>query len=58
MPATIKVTVRIIQQDLVLPNFPCMPAELTCKFIEKMCQQFNLNKDAIRLLSGSRLIKF
>ena len=33
----IKVNVRLVNKDLYLPEFPCMPAELVSKFVDKMC---------------------
>ena len=54
----IKVNVRIVFRDLFLPDFPCMPAELVSKFVDKMCTQFAMNKETIKFLTQGRQIEF
>lgn len=34
-----------------------MPSEQMSKFVEKMCNQFTMNKDSIRVLSGGKFLQ-
>ena len=54
----IKVTLRLVNKDLVLPDFPCMQTELASSFIDKMCNQFTMSRDSLRVLSNGKLIRF
>jgi len=53
-----KVTVRLVSKDLILPEFPCMPSEQISKFVDKMCTQFSMNRELLRVISGGKFIKF
>ena len=52
-----KVNVRIVNKDLLLPEFPCMPSEQVSKFVEKMANQFVMNKDSVRVLCGGKFLQ-
>ena len=54
----IKVNVRLVSKDLYLPDFPCMPAELVSKFVDKMCLQFTMNKETIKFLTNGKAVQF
>ena len=56
--AMIKVNVRLVNKDLYLPDFPCMPAELVSKFVDKMCLQFSLNKESVKFLTSGNVIQY
>lgn len=54
----VNITVRLVNKDLVLEDFPCMPAALAVTFIDKLCTQFTLNKESLRVLTNSKLLQF
>ena len=52
----ITINIRIVNRDLQLNNFPVLAVELVSKFVEKMCAQYTLNKDSLKLLSNGKLV--
>ena len=58
VPAFIKLNVRLINKDLYLPDFPCMPAELVSKFVDKMCAQFTMNKETVKVLTNGKNVNY
>ena len=52
----ITINIRIVNRGFSLDNFPIMAVELVSKFVEKMCIQFTLNKDSLKILSNGKLV--